>query len=52
MLTTEKEILNFRKRVYNAKKVKDITNLPKEFLDTGEVWLLPDGGLSATPPAE
>ncbi len=52
VLTGEKDILNFRKRIYNSKKVKDIVHLPKEFLDTGEVWILPDGALSATPPAQ
>ena len=52
VLEDESQIHTFRTRVYNSKKVKNMTNLPKEFLDTGEVWLLPDNSLSAYTPEE
>lgn len=50
VLTDEQQILTFRKRVYSSRRAASLTALPKAFLDTGEVYVLEDGSLSATPP--
>ncbi len=50
VLTEEKAVRTFRSRVYNKKTVKNMTNLPAGFMDTGEAWVLPDGSLSAVKP--
>ena len=51
VLTEEADIRTFRSRVL-GKAVKSVDALPEGFLDTGEVWLLEDGSLSAVKPEE
>ena len=50
VLTDPQQIATFRRRVYASRRVTGLTCLPRDFLETGEAWLLPDNSLSAYAP--
>lgn len=52
VLTEESSIIKFRSRLYNSKKISKMIGLPKAFLDTGYVYVMPDGSLSVEEPGE